>query len=135
MTLQTFIAETRELCERASEGPWTHGLELEPPDNLIEGENGGGVASIVCHGNVNTVARTGQEFSHNDARFIAASRTALPKALAALEIATEALKFYLDDGLYDPELVNSDKEPFPPNHWTRTARDALAEIDRLLGDG
>ena len=69
------------LCEAASEGPWSHGLNLDPPDSGIETATGGCVAHIQDHGNVNTVTRTGEEFSHADARFVAASREGWPAAI------------------------------------------------------
>lgn len=75
------LAADLALCEAASEGPWSHGLDLDPPDSGIETANGGCVAHIQDHGNVNTVARTGEEFSHADARFVAASREGWPAAI------------------------------------------------------
>lgn len=62
-------------------GPWAHGVDDTPPDCSIESEGGGCVAHVQCHANINTVARTGEEFSHADARLIAAA----PDLLAACE--------------------------------------------------
>jgi hypothetical protein len=94
------------VCRAATPGPWTHGLELEPPDNLIEGgRHNGGICSLTCHGNVNTVAMTGQYFSHADATFIATAREALPWWVAEAErlrAENADLKRQLGDALVAP---------------------------------
>lgn len=74
----------------ATPGPWSHGLDMDPPDCGIDGPNGGCVGHVQYHGNINTVARTGEEFSHADARLIAAS-PCLFAACEALVAACEAL--------------------------------------------
>lgn len=76
------LTEMERLAGAASPGPWSHRLELDPPDPGIDASPGGCVAHVQCHGNVNTIVRTGEEFSHADARFIAATRDAVPALVA-----------------------------------------------------
>lgn len=66
---------------KGTPGPWVHRLDMDPPDPGIDADCGGCVAHVQCHANVNTVARTGEEFCHADARLIAAA----PDLLAACE--------------------------------------------------
>lgn len=64
--------------------PWTHGLDLDPSDSGIEAAGGGCVAHIQCHGNLNTIRRTGEDFSHADAEFIVRACNSHYDLLAAL---------------------------------------------------
>jgi hypothetical protein len=83
MTEQELLT-IEERASKASPGPWTHGLEMEPPDPGIEAAGGGCVAFVQVHGNINTVVRTGEEFSHDDARFIAHAREDIPALIAEI---------------------------------------------------
>lgn len=85
------LAAWQSLADLASPGPWSHRLDLTPPDPGIEAAGGGCVAHVQCHGNVNTVARCREEFSHDDARFIAASREAVPSLLRRVAELEESL--------------------------------------------
>ncbi len=79
------LRRLEQLAAAASGGPWSHDLDGPDPDGAIEALNGGLVASVHYYANVNTVARMGgRTFSHDDARFIAASRDALPALVAAV---------------------------------------------------
>ena len=60
-----------------TEGPWEWNVE----DGSIESSRGGGIAFVHPHGNINTIARTGEQYSHADARLISAS----PDFFAACE--------------------------------------------------
>lgn len=55
-------------------GPWTHDL-YDDADGCIRSGNGCLVAVVHSHGNVNTIARTGETFSHDDARLISQAPT------------------------------------------------------------
>lgn len=68
-----------QLCEEASEGHWE--FEEDDPYGMIEDKDGYGICQIQHHGSLNSVMRTGEQYSHADARFIAASRDVLPRAL------------------------------------------------------
>jgi hypothetical protein len=69
-------------------GPWSHGLDTQPPDNGITDSDGRSIAGVTEHGNINTVARTGQYFNYADARLIADAPTLLKFVRAqAAEIA------------------------------------------------
>lgn len=72
------LAAIEARANAASPGPWTNGLDCDPPDDGIESIFGGGICHITNHGNVNTVARTGQAFSHADAIFITHARCDIP---------------------------------------------------------
>lgn len=83
------LAEMKAAAERqkalqdaATRGPWVD------DDGTIRDEHGSAVAFIQPHGNVNTVARTGEHYSKADAEFIAASRTD-PSPANVLELAAE----------------------------------------------
>ena len=68
-------------------GHWSHDLDDERPEGIINAASGGCVAFVQHHGNVNTVLREGEAFSHADARLIAAA----PELYEALKrIVTEA---------------------------------------------
>lgn len=71
------------LAEAASSGPWFNDLDAEDgrPEGLITDGRGYCVACVQPHGNIKTVARTGEQFSHDDARYIAAVH---PQAVLAL---------------------------------------------------
>ncbi len=80
------LTRLEAMAAAASTGPWTHDLGEEPKYvwGEIEGANGGCVCVVMHHGNVNTVARLGEQFSHADARFIAASRETVPALIAEI---------------------------------------------------
>lgn len=73
------IKKLKTLAQAASPGPWEDRLELN--DSGIEDEDGACICHIQYHGNINTVTRTGEHFSHDDARYIAAAH---PQAILAL---------------------------------------------------
>ena len=73
------IQKLKVLAEAASPGPWEDRLELN--DSGIEDEDGACICHIQDHGSINTMARTGEHFSHADARYIAAAH---PQAILAL---------------------------------------------------
>ncbi len=82
----------RARLEIISPYPW-----MENDDGGIESANCGGVANVVHHGNVNTIARTGELFSSADAAFIAAAPTDLAAALAEIDRLRAALRRIVDD--------------------------------------
>lgn len=71
-----------KLQKAASDRPWLD------DDGTIVDELGGVIAFVQPHGNVNTVARTGEHYSKSDAAFIANSRTD-PSAANVLTLAKE----------------------------------------------
>ena len=78
------IQSAKSLCEKATEGPWgVHVPEAEVPRicNLILGEE------LDC-----TLAYMADEAEGENAAFLAASRTLLPKALNALEAAYQEIE-------------------------------------------
>lgn len=107
------------VCEAATPGPWSHDLDSDDPDGGISGPCGGLVCFVQHHGNVNTVARTGEQFSHDDARLIAMSRTAL---LAWIRRATVA------------EVENTRLREAIAYHHGQKADDRCWMDDRLLYD-
>lgn len=68
-----------QLCEDTSPGPWEY--EEGDPEGGIEDEDGYSICHIQQHGSLNSVLRTGEQYSHADARFVAASREIMPRAL------------------------------------------------------
>lgn len=80
------------VCNAATPGPWVERLDLEPPDPGIESAGGGCVCHVQCHSNLNTVLRTGEEFRHTDARFIAIARTALPALIRRCHAAEQRVR-------------------------------------------
>lgn len=67
-------ADLAFLRDRAgvTDAPWEHDLDCERRfrQGEIDSPNGGGICRMVHHGNINTVARTGEDFSSADARYI-----------------------------------------------------------------
>lgn len=86
------LAADMAVCEVASPKPWTTRLDLEPPDPGIEAAGGCCVCHVQCHANVNTVLRTGEEFSHADARFIALARSAMPALIRRCHAAEQRVQ-------------------------------------------
>ena len=41
----------------------------------------------------------------------------------------EALRYYLDTAIYDPELVDTEGRPIPVGHWAEVAEGAIAKAD------
>lgn len=83
--LRETVAELRRLCETATAAPWVHGCDEDPPLEDISAENGGGIAVVFPHAYVPTVLRTGEHFSHSDARLIVAARNGLGQLLDAAD--------------------------------------------------
>lgn len=71
----------RQLCEAATPGPWVSFQE----DSAIEAEEGGAICHIAHHAYLPTAMRRNEDWSHANAAFIAAARTALPKLLDYVE--------------------------------------------------
>lgn len=65
--LASEAARLTTLAAKATAAPW------EDDEGSIEG-----VCEMIQHGNVNTISRTGEFYSHNDAAMIVASRNAAP---------------------------------------------------------
>lgn len=83
------IATLVELERAGSVAPWEHDEE----DATIEVAGGGAVCHVAHHGNTHTILKRHEEWSHADARLIAAARNALPRLLAEREeMRREALK-------------------------------------------
>ncbi len=78
MTLENL----REVCAGASGGRWE--WSGDPDDSAIHSHNGGCVAFVQPHGNVRTVERTGEQYSHADARFIATFNPEMVSRLIAI---------------------------------------------------
>ena len=72
------LEEIAARCAAASEGPWGD------DNGEIITEDGYTVAWIQQHGNVNTIAETGETYSKADGRFIARGRTDIPRLLATV---------------------------------------------------
>ena len=84
--------------------PWN--LDLE--DGSITNGNGFGIASVTPHGNVNTIARTGEPFSSADGRLIASSA----KLLRMLK-----------------EAVDQKENDRPTEDWLNESRELIAYIE------
>ncbi len=61
-------------CLKASSGPW----EVEPDTGAILDTKGFCVGHIQFHSNVNTITRTGEQFSKADGDFISGARMDIP---------------------------------------------------------
>lgn len=77
------LLQAEKLCQETSSGPWEY--EEGDPEGAVEEFEGYTICHIQPHGSLNSVNRTGQQYSHADARFIAASRTLLPRALQQIQ--------------------------------------------------
>ncbi len=95
MTLSpTERAELRKLCEKATEGPWLHGWPTGE-GRAIDGEDGGYILHPIGNNEYHVISNGGNDdWSVEigikltaDADFIAASRTAIPAILDALDSA------------------------------------------------
>lgn len=71
----------------AADLPFDHDLDDAGarPDGHISAPCGGGVATMHPHGNMNTIARTGQEFDHDQCRYIVAACNAVPALVAEVK--------------------------------------------------
>ena len=78
--IDQFIARVKANCEAATDGPWEdkHGMVW-------------GYCPLIDRSEPKTEGITGKETHDYDRKFIASSRTDLPRALAALEYACEIL--------------------------------------------
>lgn len=83
------ISKLRALCEAATPGPWTT-LEDEYEEGVVRDSAGHDIIA-------ETMLSGG---SHDDARFIAAARTALPLLLEVAEAASELCVFCSNDNLW-----------------------------------
>jgi len=75
------LSEVKARLAAGSTGPW------EADEDTIESANGGAVCFIAQHGNIRSIERTGQHYSHADAALIAHA----PADLALLVEAVERL--------------------------------------------
>lgn len=81
------LAEIEARTLAATPGPWEHGCDDSPADNSIEASSGGVVAFVQPYANIRTIIKYNAEFSHQDARFIAHSRTDIPFLIATIRSA------------------------------------------------
>lgn len=85
-----FVKENEALCEAATSGPWNHEHERYSAKNVIG----------IKPRDDRWLASCQPEFNgHDNADFIAQSRTSLPQALKLLKKYRAALKFYSEDEL------------------------------------
>lgn len=93
-TIDKFIRENLELCEKATEGPWDY-YNREPSDDgvCVYFEFFGSTTKLGINPFM-IIDRNKIGTQVEDAQFITNSRTALPKALKALEKAYECLHYY-----------------------------------------
>lgn len=85
--------------------PWSHRLDFHPPEPGIVSANGGLVCSVRYHGNLSTITRTGQEFSHADARLIVQTCNHHNMLVAALERAEQFIRNGIEYGYIDEPKV------------------------------
>ena len=134
------------VADAATPGPWRDDLDDKPRYvwGEIEGPNGGLVCTITQHGNVNTVTRRREEFSHADARFISSSRTALPawirraadaeRRVAELEAESARLRGLPCDTLVTSATTPGIVSPNPPAD-TSSATNAAPSAASSPNDG
>jgi hypothetical protein len=89
------LEKLKELCEKASAGPWEYSEE----DGLIE-SGIGGICWIQEHGSIHTVRRTGEHRKHADGHFVVAARSAVPELIERVLKLEEALRWYADESNY-----------------------------------
>lgn len=80
------LAELERLLAAGTATPWFNDLDAEDgrPEGLIMESHGYCICCVAHHGNINTVSRTGEQFSHDDARLIPEAVNALPALIAEL---------------------------------------------------
>ena len=71
------IDNIEKMLAEISDPPW----EFDDEDGSIDAVSGGCVGFVQPHGNLHTIIRTGEEFSHADGRFIAVSPTIVKELL------------------------------------------------------
>lgn len=125
------IKELRRLLTLSSPGPWEHDCDDNDPEGVIPTEDGCGVAIIHHHGNIGTVTRTGQEFSHDDARFIVEARNNMEGLLERVEKHKELFdlckKFINDRQILCAESV------YLNDYITEHAYDFIKDICDIVG--
>ncbi len=89
MSIETFLKEKREMCEKATSGYWE---EVHP--NADEGD----IRVQVWHVHKRTIIDDSDavawKVKAEDAAFIADARTTMPKLIDALQVAVKALSHY-----------------------------------------
>lgn len=121
-----YIEKLKKLCDEATPGPW--GTRGYSPDKMFGPFFGAG-------------PDTSYEQSYFDAKFIAESRTAIPKLIEAVEVMREALEFYAQprrdtsfegwQKTWKPVEIKHDSDyEFYPNH--DSALEALKEAEKIL---
>lgn len=115
------LRELEELANAATEGPWSNGTKAR-----VDGE-----CNTVKSGRV-TICSVGVSNKPHDARFIAASRTAIPQLIQALRqerervrVCREALEFIKDFADFDIEVTNAG------NHKLNASKEAQAALNKL----
>lgn len=119
------IEELDRLWEEATEGEWKHDLDEERPEGSITDASGYGIAIVFPYASVKTVMRTGQEFSHDDARAIVAHHNAWPSVSAYIRELEQENRF-IESRLDDLRTIESEFY-----EMAEVAKHANARIEQL----
>lgn len=127
ISIRTFLEECKKLEREALEAPWA----VFQWEDGTQKENG--MFNVACDSAEIVIVK---DIPHNDAAFIASSRTAVPLLISMLETAVTALEYYQNEDNYG-RWVQEDDGPGGESAACsdiddgRRAREALSALETL----
>lgn len=103
------IKELRELCEKATPGPW----EMTPTSaGYLINSGDQRITSAICYYDDEGFPTAEPCVHGSEAQFIAAARTAMPQLIAEVKRLREALDFYANNDTYDKTSDGNESPDF-----------------------
>jgi len=130
MNLNEWVKETKELCDKATAGKWSAGYsDGSGPEYIVSKDP---IAKTNWGCSCCELELTEQKLK--DAKFIAASRTDLPRALEVIEVLREALSL-IGHPSFDFWLKSTTPALIEAYGFDcKRAKAALAKADEIVGE-
>ena len=125
------MKQLKKLLKKATRAPWGHDCDEEDPEGLIETEDGCCIARIHPHGNIRTVQKEGEEFSHADARLIVEMRNNIEELLNENEKYEKLFK--LCKSFVDDREIGHPETVYQNDYVIEDAYDFIREICDIVG--